>query len=104
MRKPEFLQEEAEEFVVNEMEHVGSIYGIPKAPGRYKELLDIPKRMDAKSHIARNVVTACLELAKIEAWQRIKCRIEKGGVEVLQCILDNGSILDEVTDPDNSDF
>lgn len=102
MLQPEFFQEEAEEFVVNQMEHVGSIYGIPKAAGRYKELLDIPERMDAKRRIAQKVVSACLELAKIEVWQRIKYRIEKGGVGVLQRILDNGSILDEVMDPDNS--
>lgn len=91
MRLPIFPQTEAVEFVVDHMEHFGSIYGIAKAADGYRELIDIPWDMNAKGVIAQKVITACLERSKVEAWAKIKLQIEKNGVGVLQSILENSS-------------
>jgi hypothetical protein len=80
----------------NQMENVGSIFGVAKNPEGYQNVDGVRGDWLAKINIAERVVAACLDRARTEAWGRIKRRIEKDGVGVLHSILINDSVLDAI--------
>lgn len=97
IEEPQFLENEAQSFVTTEMQHFGSILGVPSNPEPYRNVMHATAdKWHIKHIIARRIITACLSRAKIEVWERIKHRIEKDGVGVLQSILDSDSVLDAV--------
>lgn len=105
LQEPRSSQADAEEYVVEHMEHIGSIFGTPTAGTGSREMFDVAHGMNSnglapwmnpKGIVARKVINVCLERAKNEVWDRIKNRIEEDGVGVLQSILESDSVLDAV--------
>lgn len=105
LQEPTSSQADAEEYVVEHMDHIGSIFGTPTAGTGSRELFDVAHGMNPnglapwmnpKGIVARKVINVCLERAKNEVWDRIKNRIEEDGVGVLQSILGSDSVLDAV--------
>jgi hypothetical protein len=96
MQETRFPETEAESFIVSQMEHVGSIYGIARAPEGYRQVIGAIRDRNAKHIIAERVLTKCLERTKLEVWELIKRQIERDGVGLLQSILNSDSVLDAV--------
>jgi hypothetical protein len=83
-------------FVTNQMENIGSIFGLAKNSEGYQNVVGAHGDFLAKITVAERVVAACLYRARGEIWERIKRRIEKDGVGVLYSILINDSVLDAI--------
>jgi hypothetical protein len=80
-----FPQFKALDYLVTKMEYTGEIYGLPEMPEGFGDIM--------KSTMAGKVIGECLERAKAEAWDYLKERIEREGVQVLQQILDGGPVF-----------
>lgn len=84
---------EAINLIASTMEHSGSVFDLPPLPDLQDSRCVWLSTHQFKHTIATSLLGEYLERAKVEAWEKLKTRIEKDGERALKSILDGEAIF-----------
>lgn len=94
MQNPEWPVHEATNEIASKMAHSGSVFGLPIPP--ITQITQISASQEFKRSVASRLLDKYMAQAKVEAWERLKHKLEAEGEVALKSILNGDKIFGEV--------